>query len=81
MGENDPFNLQVLEEFVKLHNFRDVLLVQALRNFLWNFRLPGEAQKIDRIMEQFAKHFCAQNPDIFDHPGFFDACIDCVGFV
>ncbi|KAI1722572.1 sec7 domain-containing protein [Ditylenchus destructor] len=29
------------------------------------------AQKIDRIMEHFAKHFCEQYPDIFDHP---DTC-------
>jgi hypothetical protein len=27
------------------------------------FRLPGEAQQIDRIMEQFSTHFVEQNPD------------------
>uniref|UniRef100_A0A915CK94 SEC7 domain-containing protein n=1 Tax=Ditylenchus dipsaci TaxID=166011 RepID=A0A915CK94_9BILA len=42
-------------------------IVQALRTFLWHFRLPGEAQKIDRIMEQFAKHYCQHNPGTFDH--------------
>ena len=29
-------------------------------------RLPGEAQAIDRIMEAFAKHYCSQNPDLFE---------------
>ena len=45
------------------------MLVQAMRNFLSSFRLPGEAQKIDRIMERFAIHFCEQNPLLFDHSG------------
>ena len=28
-------------------------------------RLPGEAQKIDRMMETFAQRYCILNPDIF----------------
>jgi Sec7-like guanine-nucleotide exchange factor len=28
-------------------------------------RLPGEAQKIDRIMEKFAERFCKDNPQAF----------------
>lgn len=67
LGEKNDFNLKVLEKFVTNHNFSGISIVQALRNFLWHFRLPGESQKIDRIMEQFAKHFCCQNPEIFDH--------------
>lgn len=35
------------------------------RQFLWSFRLPGEAQKIDRMMECFAQRYCQLNPDIF----------------
>ena len=27
-------------------------------------RLPGEAQKIDRIMEKFAERYCADNPEV-----------------
>ncbi len=29
------------------------------------FRLPGEAQKIDRLMEKFAERYVNCNPDIF----------------
>jgi hypothetical protein len=29
------------------------------------FRLPGEAMQIDRVMDAFAAHYCAQNPFIF----------------
>ncbi|NXX00758.1 CYH2 protein, partial [Larus smithsonianus] len=34
----------------------------SLRQFLWSFRLPGEAQKIDRMMEAFAQRYCLCNP-------------------
>ncbi len=31
-------------------------------------RLPGEAQKIDRMMERFASHYCASNAEVFTNP-------------
>lgn len=65
LGEKNDFNEKVLKAFVELHDFTDLILVQALRQFLWSFRLPGEAQKIDRMMECFAQRYCALNPDIF----------------
>ena len=37
----------------------------AIRHFLAGFRLPGEAQKIDRIMETFAARYCALNAEVF----------------
>jgi cytohesin len=55
LGERHDFNEAVLKSFVELHDFTDLILVQALRQFLWSFRLPGEAQKIDRMMESFAQ--------------------------
>lgn len=39
----------------------------ALRTYLETFRLPGEAQKINRIMESFGKHYHAQCPGLFKH--------------
>lgn len=66
LGERKEFNMKVLDSFVNLHNFPDLILVQALRQFLWSFRLPGEAQKIDRMMEKFAIKYCQQNPGVFD---------------
>ncbi|XP_055591951.1 cytohesin-1 isoform X2 [Uranotaenia lowii] len=65
LGEKNDFNEQVLKAFVDLHDFTNLILVQALRQFLWSFRLPGEAQKIDRMMECFAQRYCQLNPDIF----------------
>lgn len=45
LGERNEFNMKVLDNFINLHSFSNLILVQALRQFLWSFRLPGEAQK------------------------------------
>lgn len=37
----------------------------AIRLYLESFRLPGEAQKINRIMESFGKHYHEQCPNLF----------------
>uniref|UniRef100_A0A8C5HUB4 Cytohesin-3-like n=1 Tax=Gouania willdenowi TaxID=441366 RepID=A0A8C5HUB4_GOUWI len=65
LGEREEMHVEVLKAFVALHEFSDLNLVQALRQFLWSFRLPGEAQKIDRMMETFASRYCACNPGVF----------------
>lgn len=65
LGERNEFNMAVLKAFVGLHEFSDMILVQALRQFLWSFRLPGEAQKIDRMMECFAERYCELNSGVF----------------
>ncbi|CAG5936048.1 unnamed protein product [Menidia menidia] len=65
LGEREEMHLEVLKVFVGLHEFSDLNLVQALRQFLWSFRLPGEAQKIDRMMEAFATRYCDCNPGVF----------------
>ena len=38
LGGHQDFNKQVLSIFVNLHQFSHLLLVQALRQFLWSFR-------------------------------------------
>nr|XP_020460498.1 cytohesin-3-like [Monopterus albus] len=65
LGEREEMYLKILKAFVGLHEFSDLNLVQALRQFLWSFRLPGEAQKIDRMMEAFAARYCGCNPGVF----------------
>ncbi|CAI5446308.1 unnamed protein product [Caenorhabditis angaria] len=65
LGSNDVFSLEVLDEFVKCHDFTEMFIVDALRTFLWSFRLPGESQKIDRIMEKFSNQYVQKNPKYF----------------
>ena len=38
LGGHNEFNQSVLSEFVSLHEFTHLILVQALRQFLWSFR-------------------------------------------
>lgn len=65
LGEGDEFNIQVMHHFVDLMNFRELDFVDALRKFLQAFRLPGEAQKIDRFMLKFAERYLTDNPGSF----------------
>lgn len=71
LGENHELNINVLKKLVGLHKLEGLSLVSALREFLSSFHLPGEGQKIDRIMEHFAQGYCASNPTIFSNP---DTC-------
>lgn len=63
----DDNNTQVMYAFVDLIDFTDMTFVDALRTFLQAFRLPGEAQKIDRFMLKFAGRFMDNNPDVFSN--------------
>lgn len=62
------FCIRVLHEYVRLLDFVGLAFDEAIRYFLSGFRLPGEAQKIDRIMEKFAERFTEQNPGLFPTP-------------
>merc|ERR1740123_342079 len=50
---------------VESQSFAKEELDMSLRRFLSVFRLPGEAQKIDRMMEKFAEKYCNDNPNMF----------------
>lgn len=65
LGEDKPFNKGVLYALVDGEDFKGQELDGSLRTFLSIFRLPGEAQKIDRMMEKFAEKYCSDNPDKF----------------
>ena len=52
----------VMYNYIDQMDFTQRDLVTALRYFLEGFRLPGEAQKIDRLMEKFASRYCECNP-------------------
>ena len=65
LGEGDEENIAVMHAFVDLMDFRQTRFVDALRRFLQSFRLPGEAQKIDRFMLKFAERYINGNPKAF----------------
>jgi brefeldin A-inhibited guanine nucleotide-exchange protein len=51
-----------MHAFVDMLDFSDMRFTDALRMYLQSFRLPGEAQKIDRFMLKFAEQFMGNNP-------------------
>lgn len=64
LGNHDEFCVQVLHEFAKTFDFQDMNLDTALRLFLETFRLPGESQKIQRVLEAFSERYYEQSPQI-----------------
>lgn len=50
-----PFHAEVLQEYVNTFSFSTTTtFVEALRTILGQFRLPGEAQCIDRLLDAFS---------------------------
>lgn len=65
LGEGEPKNIEIMHAFVDKMDFAQKRFVAALRQFLQSFRLPGEAQKIDRFMLKFAERYVMDNPNAF----------------
>jgi len=65
LGEGDTKNIEIMHAFVDTMDFGKKRFVDALRQFLQSFRLPGEAQKIDRFMLKFANQYVSGNPNAF----------------
>ena len=63
LGEGDKDSIAVMHAYVDLLEFKGLGFVAAIRSFLAGFRLPGEAQKIDRLMEKFAARYVVCNPE------------------
>lgn len=61
LGDSTRFNKEVMYAYVDQLDFCEKEFVSALRTFLEGFRLPGEAQKIDRLMEKFAARYIECN--------------------
>jgi IQ motif/SEC7 domain-containing protein len=60
----NPFCMAVLECFANELDLSGMQVDVALRKFQQHFRMPGEAQKIERLMEVFSQRYCQCNVDI-----------------
>eukprot|EP00762_Andalucia_godoyi_P002222 ANDGO_07584.mRNA.1 Ankyrin repeat len=65
LGDANPFNQAVLTCMLHSLEFAGEEIDDALRKFLSYFVLPGEAQQIDRVIEQFANRYYEQNSHAF----------------
>ena len=51
---DSSFDVAVRTKYIHLFNLNNKSMLAALRTFLEAFRLPGEAQQIDRLLQAFA---------------------------
>lgn len=52
-----PSNKEILRHFISLFDYQGLRVDEAIRLLLRTFRLPGESQQIERIVELFAKRY------------------------
>lgn len=64
LGQNE----KVLKYFAGEMNFKEKDFLPAMREYLTTFSLPGEGQKIGRIMESFGQRYHEENPGKFQSP-------------
>jgi len=69
LGGRDELNTEVLDKFACSFSFEQMEFDLAMRHFLSFFRLPGESQVIERIVQKFAAKYYYDNQGI----GFADA--------
>ncbi|CDF90217.1 ZYBA0S06-03444g1_1 [Zygosaccharomyces bailii CLIB 213] len=61
----DPARTSLLKSFIDLFDFEELRVDEAIRILLTKFRLPGESQQIERIIETFsARYVDCQNYDL-----------------
>ncbi|GMH39854.1 hypothetical protein BSKO_07758 [Bryopsis sp. KO-2023] len=65
LGHHDDMPIAVMHAYIDMEQYLGLTIDEALRKLLAGFRIPGEAQKIDRIMEKFAGRYCQDNPGVF----------------
>ena len=63
LGVDAKLNKDVLTEYICQYDLRGAEFVSALKLVLQSFRLPGEGQIVDRIMEIFGQKFASDNPN------------------
>lgn len=68
-SSSEPFYAEALRLYMGRFTFKDIAIDIALRKLLMELFLPRETQQIDRVMETFATHYQAQNPDVFTSTG------------
>ncbi|KAJ1673099.1 guanine nucleotide exchange protein for ADP-robosylation factor, partial [Spiromyces aspiralis] len=68
LGSGEVLNREILREFTHLFDFAGMDFVPALRHYLRYFRMPGEAQAIDRFMLEFSKRYVETNPRALASP-------------
>lgn len=59
-------NKDVLAHYVNMYDFRGLRIDEALRLLLCSFRLPGESQQIENLLQKFADRYIAAGDKVED---------------
>ena len=62
LSDSAELNKEVLRELLSACDFANLPIDSALRKMISLTKLPGEAQKIDRMLEEFATRYMECNP-------------------
>ena len=69
LGSDAKLNVEVLNQYINEFDFTkpDISFVHALKMMLSGFRIKGEGQIVDRIMEVFGHKMARDRPDEFSN--------------
>eukprot|EP00906_Rhabdomonas_costata_P023777 RCo034220 len=70
-GANKPFNMGVYEEYLGLFQFADRPLDMVLREIFTSFRILGEGQVVERLVEKFGGKYAESNPSLTADAAYF----------
>lgn len=62
-GNTKEICLEAGREFIDLFDFAPLDIDQSIRVFLTSFRIPGEAQIVDRLLNSFSQAFFSSHPN------------------
>lgn len=68
------------DEYLKLFNFQSLTLDAALRKFLKQFQLVGDAQEKERVLMYFAKRYVDANNTAFTDVGEYISSLEMFDF-
>lgn len=63
-GGEEDFNQKVMDLYLGYLNFKNMSILEAMRYYLNFFEMPGEGQKVERILEHFSKKYSEENPEL-----------------
>ena len=68
VSKNDPYALQVVQEYASLFlRMRGLDVDLALRRLLYHFKLPKESQQISRVIRAFAECYVGMHQSLQNH--------------
>lgn len=66
--DSKPFNKLLIEKFIDSYSFSQLHIFEAMRILFTDFKIEGEGQIVDRVIQIFGKKYTKDNPNTFSNP-------------